>query len=151
MISRFPPSMVPQPTSEKCDGVFPTRSGTCFSNGGVCRRLKSTRAGAGPLTNVRARRFMRQARIGYKLRTAEEHMMRSNRLRPLLALLALIVPNRFVARVEPAISLTVDATEAPRKILHNRLLMRVRPGPLTLYYPKWIPGEHGPFGPVGNV
>ena len=29
--------------------------------------------------------------------------------------------------------------------------MPVRPGPLTLYYPKWIPGEHGPDGPIANL
>ncbi len=27
----------------------------------------------------------------------------------------------------------------------------VAPGPLTLYYPKWIPGEHAPSGPVGDL
>jgi predicted metalloprotease with PDZ domain len=29
--------------------------------------------------------------------------------------------------------------------------MPVKPGPVTLYYPKWIPGVHAPMGPVGNV
>jgi predicted metalloprotease with PDZ domain len=29
--------------------------------------------------------------------------------------------------------------------------MPVKSGPLTLYYPKWIPGEHGPNGPIANV
>ncbi len=51
----------------------------------------------------------------------------------------------------PVITLTVDATQAPKKVLHSRLLIPVKPGPLTLYYPKWIPGEHEPSGPVGNV
>ena len=27
----------------------------------------------------------------------------------------------------------------------------VRPGPVALAYPKWIPGEHGPTGPVAEV
>jgi predicted metalloprotease with PDZ domain len=27
----------------------------------------------------------------------------------------------------------------------------VSPAPLTLYYPKWIPGEHGPSGPIINL
>ena len=26
-----------------------------------------------------------------------------------------------------------------------------RPGPLTLVYPKWIPGEHGPTGPIADM
>ncbi|MBI4364688.1 MAG: M61 family metallopeptidase [Candidatus Latescibacteria bacterium] len=49
------------------------------------------------------------------------------------------------------ISLLVDLTDAPRKILHARLTMPVSPGPLTLLYPKWIPGEHGPTGPIMNL
>jgi predicted metalloprotease with PDZ domain len=51
----------------------------------------------------------------------------------------------------PPIRLDVDATEAPRKILHARLSIPAKPGPLTLLYPKWIPGEHGPTGPVTDL
>jgi predicted metalloprotease with PDZ domain len=29
--------------------------------------------------------------------------------------------------------------------------MPVKAGPLTLYYPKWIPGEHAPDGPIANL
>ncbi len=47
-----------------------------------------------------------------------------------------------------AISLNVDLTDAPRKIIHATETMAVTPGPLTLVYPKWIPGEHGPTGPI---
>jgi predicted metalloprotease with PDZ domain len=36
-------------------------------------------------------------------------------------------------------------------MLHARLAIPVRPGPLTLVYPKWIPGEHGPTGPIDNL
>jgi predicted metalloprotease with PDZ domain len=49
------------------------------------------------------------------------------------------------------IELSVDATEAPRKLLHARLVIPVSPGPLTLYYPKWIPGEHAPTGPITEL
>jgi predicted metalloprotease with PDZ domain len=49
------------------------------------------------------------------------------------------------------IELGVDATEAPRKLLHARLLIPAKPGPLTLYYPKWIPGEHMPNGPINDL
>jgi predicted metalloprotease with PDZ domain len=49
------------------------------------------------------------------------------------------------------ITLTVDATEVPRKLFHARMTMPVSPGPLTLVYPKWIPGEHGPTGPIINL
>jgi predicted metalloprotease with PDZ domain len=49
------------------------------------------------------------------------------------------------------ISLQVDATEVTRKLLHSHLSIPVTPGPLTLYYPKWIPGEHAPTGPIDSV
>jgi predicted metalloprotease with PDZ domain len=49
------------------------------------------------------------------------------------------------------IELTLDATEAPRKLLHAKLVIPVAPGPLNLYYPKWIPGEHSPTGPINDV
>jgi predicted metalloprotease with PDZ domain len=49
------------------------------------------------------------------------------------------------------ISLTVDATLTPEKIVRTRESVRVKPGPFTLYYPKWIPGEHGPDGPIANL
>ena len=49
------------------------------------------------------------------------------------------------------ISLTVDATKTQNKILHAHLVMPVKAGPLTVYYPKWIPGEHGPDGPIASL
>jgi predicted metalloprotease with PDZ domain len=51
----------------------------------------------------------------------------------------------------PKISVSVDATDAPRKIFHARLTILATQGPLTLYYPKWIPGEHGPTGPIQDL
>ena len=49
------------------------------------------------------------------------------------------------------IQLAVDATDAPRKVLRARLEIPVQPGPLTLVYPKWLPGEHGPTGPITDL
>lgn len=46
------------------------------------------------------------------------------------------------------IKLMVDATQAPQKILHATEEISVTPGQVTLVYPKWIPGEHGPTGPI---
>lgn len=46
------------------------------------------------------------------------------------------------------IRLNVDASDAPRRLIHVHMTMPVKPGPLTLLYPQWIPGEHGPTGPV---
>jgi predicted metalloprotease with PDZ domain len=46
------------------------------------------------------------------------------------------------------LTLAVDLTDAPRKILHAHEMIPVQPGPMTLVYPEWIPGEHSPSGPV---
>ena len=50
-----------------------------------------------------------------------------------------------------AMTLDVDATDAPLKILHATATMPARPGAMTLFYPKWIPGEHMPSGPIANL
>ncbi len=50
-----------------------------------------------------------------------------------------------------SILLTVDASQAPRRLLHARLVIPVKPGPLTILYPKWIPGDHAPDGPLANL
>lgn len=52
---------------------------------------------------------------------------------------------------QTAITLDVDATEAARNLIHNRITIPVKPGPLTLFYPKWIPGEHTPTGPIDDL
>jgi predicted metalloprotease with PDZ domain len=52
------------------------------------------------------------------------------------------------ATAAPHINIALDATDAPRKILHAQLTIPATPGTLTLYYPKWIPGEHAPSGPA---
>ncbi len=49
------------------------------------------------------------------------------------------------------ITVSLDLTDAPRKLLHAQLSIPVRPGPLTLVYPQWIPGEHSPTGPIDNL
>jgi len=46
------------------------------------------------------------------------------------------------------IRVEVDETRAPQKILHAHLQIPVEPGPLVLFYPEWIPGEHMPDGPL---
>ncbi|MEP6801809.1 MAG: PDZ domain-containing protein [Acidobacteriota bacterium] len=54
-------------------------------------------------------------------------------------------------RAAGPIRLEVDAREAPRKLFHSRMTIPASPGPLTLLYPKWLPGEHGPTGPIADV
>lgn len=49
------------------------------------------------------------------------------------------------------IQLSVDVTDAPRKLIHAVETMPITPGEHTLVYPKWIPGEHGPTGPIDDL
>lgn len=49
------------------------------------------------------------------------------------------------------ILLQLDATDAPRRLFHVRMTIPAKPGPMTLLYPKWIPGEHGPTGPITDL
>jgi predicted metalloprotease with PDZ domain len=53
--------------------------------------------------------------------------------------------NSVVVRAE------VDATQAPRNLLHTTLRIPVKPGPFSFFYPKWIPGEHSPTGPINDM
>src|SRR5579872_5224331 len=66
-----------------------------------------------------------------------------------LVMLVLSLLSNMVAA--QSIDLTVDLTDAPRNIFHSQLTIPVKPGPLTLVYPKWIPGNHRPSGPIANV
>ena len=54
-------------------------------------------------------------------------------------------------RAADSISLDVDLRESARQLFHGHEVIPVKPGPLTLYYPKWIPGEHSPSGPLENL
>jgi len=46
-----------------------------------------------------------------------------------------------VAQEKPAVKLEVDLRDAAKRIYHARMEFPVTAGPLTLVYPKWIPGE----------
>jgi predicted metalloprotease with PDZ domain len=72
-----------------------------------------------------------------------------------LGLAVSLVPGSPARGADPArsrpIELSLDATEAPRKLLHARLVIPAKPGPLTLFYPRWIQGEHQPSGPINDL
>jgi predicted metalloprotease with PDZ domain len=55
------------------------------------------------------------------------------------------------AQSSQPIQLGVDVTDAPRKIIHAVETMPITPGQHTLVYPKWLPGEHGPTGPIDDL
>jgi predicted metalloprotease with PDZ domain len=46
------------------------------------------------------------------------------------------------------VRIEVDATDIARRIFSVREVIPVRPGPLTLLYPKWLPGYHSPQAPI---
>jgi len=48
------------------------------------------------------------------------------------------------------IRLKVDATHAPDRHYEVHEVVPAAPGPLTLYYPKWIQGAHAPVGPINS-
>lgn len=72
------------------------------------------------------------------------------RLLSFVAVVSMFGINSLPAASNAPIRLTVDATHAPER--HYQVLMRMAaaPGPLTLYYPKWIQGTHAPVGPINN-
>jgi predicted metalloprotease with PDZ domain len=51
----------------------------------------------------------------------------------------------------PPVKLEVDATDAARRVFHARLQMPARAGKFTLVYPKWLPGNHAPTGPIADL
>ena len=50
-----------------------------------------------------------------------------------------------------AIRLHVDLTDAPRNIYHAHMQIPVQAGEMSLVFPKWIPGNHRPSGPIGAL
>ena len=54
----------------------------------------------------------------------------------------------YAQQTTPPMTLVVDESQAPRRIAFVHEEIQVQPGPLSLAYPMWIPGEHGPTGPI---
>jgi predicted metalloprotease with PDZ domain len=68
-----------------------------------------------------------------------------------VALSACVVFFSQSALAAPAATVDVDAREIGRGVQHVHMVLPVKPGKLTLIYPKWLPGEHGPTGPIGGL
>ena len=49
------------------------------------------------------------------------------------------------------LTVRVDAREVTRRHLQTHETLAVKPGPLVLVYPKWIPAEHAPAGPLDSI
>jgi len=62
-----------------------------------------------------------------------------------------VAPPRDVA-YPGVIKLAVDATDLPHAIFAVHETVPVSgPGPITLLYPKWLPGNHSPSGPIEKL
>jgi len=50
------------------------------------------------------------------------------------------------------LTVQVDATDLDHHIFRvHETIPVAKPGPMTLLYPQWLPGNHGPSGPMKNV
>ncbi len=80
------------------------------------------------------------------------NFFRTSGLAALLAAAIFSASHSLDAQARPGpIRLQVDASHTAQKFLHAHMQFPVRPGPLVLYYPAWLPGEHMPDAPLVNV
>ncbi|MGH8254871.1 MAG: M61 family peptidase [Steroidobacteraceae bacterium] len=56
----------------------------------------------------------------------------------------------YATRSDPE-TLVLDAREVGRGLMTATMQIPVRPGKFTFVYPKWVPGEHGPTGPLADI
>lgn len=49
------------------------------------------------------------------------------------------------------LTIHIDLSSAPRRIYRMHETIPVKPGPLTLYYPKWPLPDHAPDGSIANI
>jgi predicted metalloprotease with PDZ domain len=68
-----------------------------------------------------------------------------------LAAIIFVILSLDISLPAAPITLKVDASDAARKIYHAEMNVPVSPGPFTLMYPKWLPGEHAPTGPITDL
>jgi predicted metalloprotease with PDZ domain len=68
-------------------------------------------------------------------------------------LLSLVLASSLLAAnaQHTPIQIHANLTDAPRKLYHADVTLPVHPGPLDLITPEWIPGAHGPDGPIHNI
>ena len=82
------------------------------------------------------------------------------RLRILAAAISIAAATPLAAQSRPPVrntpypgvmTLEVDATDLDHKIFNVKQTLPVKPGPLVLYYPRWLPGNHSPTGTVSKL
>src|ERR1700722_20332318 len=69
----------------------------------------------------------------------------------IVAMSGIVTGARAQKAPAPVMTLVVDETQAPRRLASVHEEIRVQPGNLALSYPLWIPGEHGPTGPIEEL
>jgi predicted metalloprotease with PDZ domain len=57
----------------------------------------------------------------------------------------------FATAQDNTIHIRLDAGDAPHRLYHIQMTIPAKAGPMTLFYPEWIPGEHGPTGPITDL
>src|SRR5260370_21581836 len=71
------------------------------------------------------------------------------RIALILAMVSVFGLHGAVAQTaEDPARIDVDMRDATKYVFHAKLSLPVKPGPMTLVYPKWIPGDHSPVGPI---
>ena len=73
----------------------------------------------------------------------------------LSVVMAIYCGSALIAETRP-MQIVIDATDLPRKLLRATVSIPLddierRDGKVALWYPKWVPGSHGPGGPIANV
>jgi predicted metalloprotease with PDZ domain len=61
------------------------------------------------------------------------------------------VPSPQNVPYQGSLKITVDATDVAHRIFRVHEVIPAQPGPLTLLYPQWIPGNHSPTGPIDKL
>ncbi len=62
------------------------------------------------------------------------------------------IPAPIDAAYPGTLTLAVDATDLNQRIFRvHETIPVTRTGPMTLFFPEWLPGNHGPVGPVSSL
>ena len=64
------------------------------------------------------------------------------------AALADVAAPQNVPYTAGTLKISVDATDLAHRVFRVHEVIPAAPGPLTLLYPQWIPGNHSPTGPI---
>lgn len=77
----------------------------------------------------------------------------------IIALLISASPESVIAAEQQAtpdpMTIAIDVRELPRKLIEAELVIPIAKQndahQVALWYPKWVPGSHGPGGPIANI